>query len=252
MFLKRGLIVLRQSFDWSRIKAVDDLRPEKFDEKVLHPVGTTRRSIEAWNNAFEKTFFQTRHELKQLTLKNLRSLRNSDLELLSSRTKISSWRIILLSDDDDWVSPTWAHDLPDSRQGLLFCRWQSVRFNGAWYVRPNSRKYSFTNNCCVYPDARQFYTLAQIYQHFDQNKIHNQLGSGQVDYVDQPLSVTHKHPASSNTMRQLLLNSDWDIGVLRDSVKNYLEQNRIMKIPDSLYWARDLVEESCRIFTSLL
>jgi hypothetical protein len=64
MFLKRGLIVLRQSFDWSRIKAVDDLRPEKFDEKVLHPVGTTRRSIEAWNNAFEKTFFQTRHELK--------------------------------------------------------------------------------------------------------------------------------------------------------------------------------------------
>ena len=69
MFVKRGLVVLRQSFDWSRIKSVDHLEPEKFDEKVLHPIGTTRRSVEAWNKAFSKSFFQTRHELKQLTLK---------------------------------------------------------------------------------------------------------------------------------------------------------------------------------------
>ena len=73
MFVKRGLVALRQSFDWSQIKCVDDLNPEGFDLKVMHPIGTTRRSVEAWNKAFNKSFFQTRHELKMLALKNLRN-----------------------------------------------------------------------------------------------------------------------------------------------------------------------------------
>tara|TARA_Y100000739_G_C20495191_1_gene412309 strand:- start:83 stop:856 length:774 start_codon:yes stop_codon:yes gene_type:complete len=252
ILVQRGLVALRQSFDWSRIKTVDDLSPEKFDEKVLHPVGTTRRSVEAWNKAFNKSFFQTRHELKQLTLSNLRSLRNTDVELLSRRTKISAWRVMLLSDDDDWVAPAWTQDLPEARQGLLFCRWQSVRFNGAWYIRPNSRKFSFTNNYCTFPQARKLYSLSQVYQHFDQNEIHNQLEQHQVAYIGRPLTVTHKHPASANTMRQLLLDSDWDIGVLRDSVRNYLEDNRTLKIPDSLHWASGLVEASSHIFSALL
>jgi len=252
MVFKRGLVALRQSFDWSRIKCVDDLAPEEFDAKVMHPIGTTRRSVDAWNLAFKKSFFQTRHELKQLTLKNLRSLRHTDLELLPRRAKISSWRVLLLSDDDDWVAPDWLERLPIDARQLLFCRWQSVRFNGAWYFRPNSREYSFTNNYCVFPLARNFYDLSQVYQHFDQDKIHSQLPLGSVSYIDFPLTVTHKHPASANTMRQLLLDSDWDAGVLRDSVKNFLERSSSMAIPESLKWTNSLVEDSYRIFSSLL
>ena len=58
MFVKCGLVALRQSFDWSQIKYVDDLSPEEFDLKVMHPIGTTRRSIEAWNKVFNKSFFR--------------------------------------------------------------------------------------------------------------------------------------------------------------------------------------------------
>ena len=252
MLFKRGLIVLRQSFDWSRIKSVDDLRPEEFDVKVMHPIGTTRRSVEAWNAAFKKSFFHTRHELKRLTFKNLHSLYNTDLELISMRSRISSWRVLLLSDDDDWVAPNWLEGLPRDTSKLLFCRWQSVRFNGSWFVRPKSKKYSFTNNYCVFPLAGNSFDFSQVYQHFDQNEIHNQLPAEAVAYVDSPLTVTHKHPASANTMRQLLLDSDWDVGVLRDSVRDFLERSRVMTIPDSLEWASELVEESYRIFSSIL
>lgn len=252
MLFKRGLVALRQSFDWSRIKSVDDLNPEEFDAKVMHPIGTTRRSVEAWNVAFKKSFFQTRHELKLLTLKNLRSLKHTDLELMPRRTRISSWRVLLLSDDDDWVAPCWLERLPADGRKLLFCRWQSVRFNGSFYFRPNSREYSFTNNYCVFPSARNSYALSQVYQHFDQNEIHSQLPLDAVSYIDYPLTVTHKHPASANTMRQLLLDSDWDVGVLRDSVKNFLERSSSLLIPDSLGWTRNLIEESLSIFSALL
>ena len=67
-----------------------------------------------------------------------------------------------------------------------------------------------------------------------------------------PLDRDYKHPASANTMRQLLLDSDWDVGVLRDSVRDFLERSRVMNIPDSLEWASELVEESYRIFSSIL
>ena len=252
MLFKRGLVALRQSFDWSRIKSVDDLRPEEFDAKVMHPIGTTRRSVEAWNAAFKKSFFQTRYELKLVTLKNLRSLQHTDLELMPMRARISSWRVMLLSDDDDWVAPGWLDRLPVATRKLLFCRWKSVRFNGAWYERPNSKNYSFTNNYCVYPAARNSYELSQVYQHFDQNEIHNRLPEDVVSYVDFPLTVTHKHPASANTMRQLLLESDWDEQVLRDSVYDFLERSRSLVIPDSLKWTSGLIEDSCNIFSSLL
>lgn len=252
MFLRRGLVVLRQSFDWSRINCVDDLSPEAFDAKVMHPIGTTRRSVEAWNAAFQMSFFQTRHKLKMLTLKNLRNLRSTDLELMPMREKISSWRVLLLSDDDDWVAPDWLDKLPGTSKKLLFCRWKSVRYDGSWFVRPNSSSYSFTNNYCVFPAARNSYALSQVFQHFDQNEIHKVLPLDAVDYVDCPLTVTHKHPASANTMRQLLMNSEWDVGVLRDSVRDYLERSRSLVIPDSLKWASRFIEESCRIFSSLL
>ena len=252
MFFKRGLVALRQSFDWSQIKSVDDLSPEEFDLKVKHPIGTTRRSVEAWNAAFNKSFFQTRHELKMLTLKNLRNLWHTDLELIPMRSRISSWRVLLLSDDDDWVAPDWLDRLPPGAKKLLFCRWKSVRFNGEWYVRPNSSNYSFTNNYCVFPAARDSFELSQVYQHFDQNEIHNKLPLDCVAYIDSPLTVTHKHPASANTMRQLLVDSDWDVGVLRDSVRTYLERCRSSETPESLKWSNGLVEESCLIFQSLL
>ena len=252
MFVKRGLVALRQSFDWSQIKCVDDLRPEEFDLKVMHPIGTTRRSVEAWNKAFNKSFFQTRHELKMLALKNLRNLRHTDLDLNSMRSRIPSWRILLLSDDDDWVAPDWLDKLPRATKKLLFCRWESVRFNGDWYVRPNSKNYSFTNNYCVFPVARNLFDLSQVYQHFDQNEIHNKLPADCVSYINFPLTVTHKHPASANTMRQLLVGSDGDVGILRDSVRAYLERCSSSVMPESLKWSSELVEESCFIFQSLL
>ena len=123
-----------------------------------------------------------------------------------------------------------------------------MRFNGDWYVRPNSKNYSFTNNYCVFPVARNLFDLSQVYQHFDQNEIHNKLPADCVSYINFPLTVTHKHPASANTMRQLLVGSEEDVGILRNSVRAYLERCSSSVMPESLKWSSELVEESCFIF----
>ena len=103
MFFRRGLLLLRQSFDWDKVDSVDCLRPEEFDKKVLHPVGTTRRSINLWNQVFRKNFFEIRHELKQLSISNFRRALSTDLDLVGRRSSLSTWRIMLLMDDDDFL-----------------------------------------------------------------------------------------------------------------------------------------------------
>lgn len=252
MFLRRGLLLLRQSLDWDKVASIEDLRPEEFDRKVLHPVGTTRKSINLWNKVFKKNFFQIRHELKQLSISNFRNATATDLELSGKRSAISSWRIMLLMDDDDWVSPDWLMHLPSSNKYLSFCRWKSVRYNGQLLYRLNSRDYSFTNNYCIYPCARSICSLDQVYQHFDQTKIHDKLSIHQTAYIDTPLTITHKHPASANTMRQLLLRSNWNPDSLRESIKSYLDSLSQLDFPDNLAWSKPLVERAHQIFYSAL
>ena len=99
-----------------------------------------------------KSFFHTRHELKGLTLKNLHSLCNTDLELISMRSRISSWRVLLLSDDDDWVAPDWLEGLPRDTSKLLFVAGSRFVLMGLG-CQAQIKKYSFTNNYCVFPLA---------------------------------------------------------------------------------------------------
>ena len=252
MFFKRGLLILRQSFDWSAVKSIDDLAPEEFDLKVLHPVGTTRRSIELWNRIFKKSFFEVRHELKAISIDNFERAHATDLDFTGERKSISRSRITLLSDDDDWLSDQWLKKLPRPNLKLQFCRWLSVKFDGEFFIRTNSRKFSFTNNYCVYPAARSNYNLSDVYQHFDQSKIHKSLQFPLVDYVDFPLTITHKHPASANTMRQLLLKSNWSEDSLINSVFEYVQKCRSVEIPPGLEWAGPLIERSCSVFQSLV
>ena len=245
-------MILRQSFDWSAVKSVDDLAPEEFDVKVMHPVGTTRLSIELWNRIFKKNFFQVRHELKAISIENFEKAHATDLDCTGKRESISRSRITLLSDDDDWLSNKWLQKLPWRNSKLQFCRWLSVKFDGEFFARPNSRKFSFTNNYCVYPAARSQYKLSDVYQHFDQSRIHKSLQFPLVDYVDLPLTITHKHPASANTMRQLLVQSNWSEDALRESVMNYVQKCRLVEIPSELEWTAPLIEKSCSVFESLV
>ena len=57
ILFKRGVIVVRQTYNWSKVQTVDELKPEKFDKLVGHPIGTTRYSVELWNKIFKKSFF---------------------------------------------------------------------------------------------------------------------------------------------------------------------------------------------------
>lgn len=249
----RGLIVLRQSFDWSAVKSIDALKPEDFDKKVHHPLGTTRRSIMLWNQIFKKNFFEVRHELKGIAMASFKVAKSTDLEASSRRYKISKWRPMLLTDDDDWVNPNWLDYLPSPLfSRLKFCRWQSLRFNGDFYVRPNSKDYSFTNNYCVYPSARSDYSFISIYQHFDQTLIHDSLSFPEIDYIDIPLTITHKHPASANVMRQLLTGSAADSELLYNSVIDYVKKISSLKIPDECLWANKMIESSYELFNSIV
>ena len=86
---KRGLIVVRQSFDWSKVRSVDDLNPEKFDKLVGFSIGRTRSAIELWNNTFQKSFFEVRHLLKLISIQSFKAAHNTDIDLTGHRKEIS-------------------------------------------------------------------------------------------------------------------------------------------------------------------
>ena len=250
--IKRGLIVVRQSYDWSTVRSVDELKPEEFDRLVGHHVGTTRFSIELWNKIFKKSFFEVRHLLKLLSVQSFRSAQNTDVDLTGSRKNISRWRIMLLTDDDDWVKADWLKYLPKQDTSIRFCRWKSVKFNGDIEVRENSKRFSYTNNYSVYPLSYRFYQLQDLYHHGDQSGHHNLLSPPIVDYVDFPVTVTHKHPASSNMMSQSLAQAESPSKALHGSVEKYLSRIDKLIIPDELNWISPFVEKSHQLFSSIL
>ena len=249
---QRGLIVVRQTYDWSKVHTVDELKPEEFDKLVGHPIGTTRCSIELWNKIFKKSFFEVRHLLKLISIGSFRVARNTDMDLTGARRNISRWRIMLLTDDDDWVKDDWLKHLPKQNSSIRFCRWKSVKFNGDIETRENSQYFSYTNNYSVYPLSRKFYKLQDIYQHGDQSRQHNLLSPPMVDYVDIPITVTHKHPASAGMMHQLLPQAESPSEALYNSVTEYLSRIDKLIIPDELKWIAPLVKKSRQIFSSIL
>ena len=249
---KRGLIVVRQSFDWSKVRSVDDLNPEKFDKLVGFSIGRTRSAIELWNNTFQKSFFEVRHLLKLISIQSFKAAQNTDIDLTGHRKEISRWRIVLLTDDDDWIKVDWLQSLPKQNSSIRFCRWQSIKFNGNIEVRENSEHFSYTNNYALYPLSRKYYKLKDLYQHGDQNRHHNLLSPPMIDYLNIPITITHKHPASAGMMNRLLSQTENGSQALYNSVERYLSRIDQLIIPEELSWITPFVEKSRHIFSSIL
>ena len=118
--------------------------------------------------------------------------------------------------------------------------------------RKDSKHFSYTNNYSVHPLSRRFYQLDDLYQHGDQNRNHNLLSPPMVDYVNVPITVTHKHPASANMIRKSLQQCENPEKALHDSVKKYLSRIEKLNIPDELSWISPFVEKSRQVFSSIL
>ena len=249
---KRGLIVVRQSYDWSKIQSVEQLEPEEFDRIACHPIGTTRFSVELWNKIFKKSFYEVRHLLKLVSIESFEGAHNTDVDLTGRRKNLSRWRIMLLTDDDDWIKADWLKYLPNQNPRIRFCRWKSVKFNGDIEERKDSKHFSYINNYSVHPLSRRFYQLQDLYQHGDQNRNHNLLSPPMVDFVNVPITVTHKHPASANMIRESLQQCENPEKALHDSVEKYLSRIDKLHIPDELSWISPFVEKSRQVFSSIL
>jgi len=247
-----GLIVLRQSPDWKSLRSIDTLNPEEFDKKVGLKPGTSRRSIELWDSTMPISYFSLRYKLKQLSLKNYRQAHFSRLDASQSRFRLSRFRILHFTDDDDLLSPTWLSMLPSPDRAIHFCRWISVRYDGNFEYRCNSSNYSYTNSYAVYPAAFSSFSFSDVYQHFDQSFHHNRLSCNLVRYVDFPLSVTHKHPASINTLRQCLEACDWDPQGLLNMVYDYVDRASSSDLPESLHWMSSWRADATKLFDRLL
>ena len=73
-----------------------------------------------------------------------------------------------------------------------------------------------------------------------------------VDYIDIPITVTHKHPASAGMMHQLLPQAENPSETLYNSVKEYVTRTDKLVIPDELSWITPFVKKSRQIFSSIL
>jgi len=250
--LKPSLIVLRQSPSWSSLISVDQLQPELFDKKVGLSPGTTRRTINLWNSTMPMSYFALRHKLKEVSLSNYRRAFLCDLDTSQHRTRLSRRRVLHFTDDDDFISPFWSLRVPFFPTNIPFCRWVSVRFDGHFQFRSNSSSYSYTNSYCIYPFSYNRYSFNEIYQHFHQSALYDRLPQDQQCFVDLPLSITHKHPASINTLRKSLESSDWNPDQIAVDINNYIVKSTKSDVPDSLCWFLPFKRRLIDIFASLL
>ena len=94
--------------------------------------------MQLWDSTMPIPFFSLRAKLKSFLWRIIVKLHYSRLDASQSRLRLSRFRIVHFTDDDDLIAPDWLSNLPSADQHLVFCRWTSVRYDGCFEFRSNS------------------------------------------------------------------------------------------------------------------
>lgn len=249
-----AVIMLRQSPDWRKLdyRYLDSLSP--FERQAGLPIGFVRRLVVLWDQAFRIPYFQVRHHLKDLTMRNLASVEDAVLySIEESGCAVPSARLYLFTDDDDWFSPDIvARLVVQDAPGVEGMIWQSVRLAGTIDVR--QVRHCFTNNYCVTsdfigtrePESR----LQSVLQHFDANKLLLDIGFKGV-FLEWPLSIANKHPCSPARLFNEY-GKELTVDILRKDAERFVSGISSGKLPEETAWARRYVDELWELFLEAL
>ena len=255
-------IVLRRTINWNTI-SYDAFRKQsrEFAISLGRPVEQINMSVDLWNRTFNRSFFDVRQEIKELTLKNFSTISNVEIiegnELTDLNSEALNEGFYILIDDDDWLHPQISDFLStikidDKRGGII---WGSVLFGGVNERIITYRSidgYCYTNNCVVFGSLLK--SDPAMYKNIrEHGRASLVLGEKNAPIINEYWSITNKHPISTNYMNQFL-KENYHSELLVKSVENYIQrcQKIDIEIDPLSGWARPLMHEMGEIFSKLI
>ena len=244
-------VVERQSPPWSTLddSYFDEMR--RFARMIGRPENMMVDYVRLWDATFPLTFFQVRARLKDIAVESRRRMRGVeriDLEAAATIEADNGW--LLFTDDDDWFAPDIAGQLQrHSRRGDDVVIWRSLVLR-AGFERRAEDSFCYTNNYAVRGRYARTHRqdFARIAQHWlAQDTITRE--APPLRYIDLPLSITNRHPASTVELERGL-GDDLDAQRLHQLVATWLHNLTLVDDHTAL-WSRDHVAAVQAIFAAL-
>lgn len=247
-------IAMRQSPDW-RTQTYADLESTRdFCSAIGRPYDFIIRAVKLWDKTFGISFFETRQEMKEITLSNIRDLAGAQVVTLNIRQNNFEPGVYVFTDDDDWLHPgIYGRLWKDGLGGHDAFRWGLAAYRGDMeffdHMEWSSNNYAVTSDFL----NRRPKNLVRVFQHWRAiSTFRRQRRSVRVaDFPKDFLCVTHKHPATAIRM-QALFREEYSSAVLRRLVEEYVDKASRCEMPDNMQWAAPYADRANRFFSNLL
>ncbi len=266
-------IVIRQSPDW-RTQTYADLESTRaFCRSIGRRDDLIIDFVKLWDRTFPATFFATRQAMKEISLKNLMSVRGAAIVPLDSvRDVIRPDAFYLFIDDDDWYDPDIALHLQsfDPRKCAAVVWRQATSTHEITYYRDG---YFWSNNYAVSGSylLHRRKNLDRVSQHYEAqgtfncpNLKHRIRRIGYLTYARHVLmpgyrcvigstacwSMKNEHPAATVALERLGDRAAPED--LKRLVRMNVDPAHTCVLPAGLQWAKPLMGRTIGFFSMLL
>lgn len=216
-------VVERQSPDWAVLDDgyFDEMRA--FARMIGRPENMMVDYVRLWDDTFPLGFFQVRAHLKEIAMRSraeMRGVERIDLAAAAGLDAPGAW--LVFSDDDDWFAPDLARWLrADTGRGDAVVIWRSLVLRDGFERRAVDH-YCYTNNYGVRGRLAAAHRdgFELVAQHWLAQETISRLAP-QICFIDRPLSVTNRHPASTLELERGL-GDNLDAATLRAMVADWV------------------------------
>ena len=192
-------VVERQSPDWAALddRYFDEMRA--FARLIGRPENMMVDYVRLWDDTFPLSFFQVRARLKEIAMGSRADMRGVErIDLAGAATLDAPGAWLVFSDDDDWFAPDLADRLrTETGRGDEVVIWRSLVLRDGFERRAVDH-YCYTNNYGVRGRLAAIHCdrFECVAQHWLAQDTISRLAPP-TRFIDQPLSVTNRHPAST-------------------------------------------------------
>jgi hypothetical protein len=245
-------VVERQSPDWAALDAryFDEMRA--FARMIGRPENMMVDYVRLWDATFPLTFFQVRARLKDIATATRQQMHGVQIiDLDSARSLNDDNALLLFTDDDDWFAPDIAEHLKHhSRQADKVVIWRSLVLRKG-FERRGEDCFCYTNNYALRGQYAQAHRddFARVAQHWlAQDTITRE--APVLRYIDLPLSITNRHPASTVELERGL-GANLDAHLLRELVATWVHNLAVVET-SAVPWSQDHVAAIKALFRELI
>jgi hypothetical protein len=247
------IIAVRPGPDWSTEDRGGSLHQSRaFCQRTRFPPEMMTQLVDAWDSAFQTTFFQARQRMKGiatsnwLTVEGAQVLDTNDWTL--SDVPDDVW--VAFVDDDDWFRPDIGRFLPDPR-GLDGVVWQHSIFgwpDGDVIAIRDETGLCYTNNYAVTGRYLKTHGVETVLQHWDADRAFKELS---VTRIGRVLSMTNGHAASAISLERAGRKEMAGERLLK-ATADYVARTADAPFPPAATWAWPMIAQVHGYFVQLI